>query len=134
LIFPLVLHRLAFETTVMPIFINLSGKELPPPSSLYDNMHSVVIWFDYGLDDDDPFYELSFKLQKVISEKGVGLYDGHEMELFNSDGSFYMYGPNAEILFKAVLPVLRETDFMKGAIAVLRFGPGEDAKEIEVEV
>jgi hypothetical protein len=118
----------------MDMIINLTGKELPPDDGLYDGMHSVVIWFDYGIEDDDPFYELSDKLRMTVEEKGVGIYDGHEMELFNSDGSFYMYGPNAETLFKAVLPVLQEYHFMKGAIAVLRFGSSDDAKEIDVEI
>jgi hypothetical protein len=52
-----------------------------------------------------------------------------------SDGSIYMYGPNAEELFKAVKPTLESTDFMKGAIAVLRFGPvHNNSSEIEIEI
>jgi hypothetical protein len=53
----------------------------------------------------------------------------------NSDGFLYMYGKNAETLFKAVKPTLEATDFMQGARAVLTFGPpGEQAPQIEVDV
>lgn len=46
-----------------------------------------------------------------------------------------MYGPNAEKLFIAIKEELEKTDFMKGAIATLRFGPPEDGvKEIDVEI
>tara|TARA_R110002096_G_scaffold169779_3_gene341504 strand:- start:10669 stop:10857 length:189 start_codon:yes stop_codon:yes gene_type:complete len=50
-------------------------------------------------------------------------------------GLYLCYGPNAETLFKAIQPKLQQTDFMKGAIAYLRFGPPEDGvSEIEVKI
>jgi hypothetical protein len=53
----------------------------------------------------------------------------------NSDGCLYMYGPNAETLYKAIKPTLEDCKFMKGAQAYLRFGPiGEGTKDIEVEI
>lgn len=97
--------------------------------------HSVIIHFYYGIDELDPLHQLEMELTKLISEKGVGVYDGHEIAMDSSDGFLYMYGPNAETLFKAVLPVLERTEFMKGAIAKLRFGPPEDGvSEIEVKL
>lgn len=52
-----------------------------------------------------------------------------------SDGFLYMYGPNAETLFKTVKPILGSENFMKGAVATLRFGPpGEDTSRIEVVI
>jgi len=46
-----------------------------------------------------------------------------------------MYGPDAETLFKAVLPTLEACKFMNGAKAIIRFGPPTDGvKEIEVEI
>ncbi|WP_117885714.1 hypothetical protein [Aureibaculum luteum] len=48
---------------------------------------------------------------------------------------FYMYGSNAETLFKTVQPILEKVVFMKGANVKMRFGPPEDAvKEIEVKI
>jgi hypothetical protein len=68
------------------------------------NEHAVIIYFNYGKEDDEPFYELSEELGKVIEMQQAGWYDGHEIAMDNSHGSYYMYGPNAEILFKAVKP------------------------------
>ncbi|NEN22103.1 hypothetical protein G3O08_01115 [Cryomorpha ignava] len=110
---------------------------LPLPgsgSSPFQGLHSVVIWFDYGLDDDASFYSLSLELATLLENSKIGIYDGHEMAMDNSDGSYYMYGPNAEMLFKAVLPTLKKYNFMEGARAVLRFGDGEESGRIEVEV
>ncbi len=97
--------------------------------------HSVIIQFRYGLEELDPLHQLEMELTKLISEKGVGEYDGHEIAMDLSDGFLYMYGPNAEALFKGVQPLLERTEFMKGAIANLRFGPPEEGvSEIEVKL
>lgn len=103
-------------------------------SNIKKGLHSVVIWFDYGLEDDELFYSLSLELGKVLENTEIGIYDGHEIAMDNTDGSYYMYGPNAETLFKAVLPTLEKYDFMKGSIAELCFGDGEESARIEVEV
>ncbi|HEX5171474.1 MAG TPA: hypothetical protein VFW11_19990 [Cyclobacteriaceae bacterium] len=96
---------------------------------------AVIIHFNYGMEDSDPFYELVSKLRDEIELRKVGDYDGHEMAMDNSDGFFYMYGPSAEVLFKSIKPILEATNFMKGATALLRFGPpGEGAQVIEVTI
>ncbi len=101
----------------------------------HETKHAVIVHFIYYKEDLDPLHELDEKLEKVIKEKRVGEYDGHEIAMDMSDGFLYMYGPNAEDLFKAVKPTLEQTDFTKGAVATLRFGePGSDGKEIEIEL
>jgi len=67
---------------------------------------AVIVRFDYGLDGLDPLHNLESELIQVIAEKGVGEYDGHEIAMDDSDGILFMYGRNAEALFKAVLPTL----------------------------
>lgn len=89
------------------------------------NEQSVIIYFNYGLDDDEPFYELSNKLRILVDESGQGEYDGHEMAIDNSDGSFYLYGPDAKKLYKVIKETIERTSFMEGANVVLRFGPPE---------
>jgi len=97
--------------------------------------HSVIVYFTYFKDELDPLHELGEKLEKVITEKGVGRYDGHEIAMDDTDGSLYMYGPNAEELFKAIKPILESTDFTRGATAKLRFGRLESqANEIDIEI
>ncbi|MCC9166105.1 hypothetical protein LN893_04530 [Pontibacter sp. XAAS-A31] len=122
----------------MGFFDKLFGKsQIQHEDNLKSNEpeHAVIVRFDYGIEGLEPLHALEDKLEEVLEEKGVGEYDGHEIAVDYSDGFLYMYGPNAEILFKAVNPVLAETEFMKGAKAKLRFGPPEDGvKEVEVEI
>jgi hypothetical protein len=53
------------------------------------------------------------------------------MALDNSDGSFYLYGPDAKKLYELVKETIEKTSFMEGANVILRFGPPEaGVKEI----
>lgn len=95
----------------------------------------MIIHFLYGIEGLEPLHRFEKELEKLINQKGVGQYDGHEIAIDYSDGFLYMYGPNAELLFKTVQPFLEQTDFMRGAIVRLRFGPPEDGvKEITVKM
>ena len=95
------------------------------------NNQAVIIYFNYGLEEDEPFYDLSARLRMLVDESGLGEYDGHEMAMDNSDGSFYMYGPDAKKLFELVKETIERISFMAGANVILRLGPPETgAKEI----
>lgn len=110
-----------------------NGQSLPPSNRRSE--HSVIIEFYYGLQGLTPLHDLERVLEKEIREAQVGEYDWHEINMDYSDGLLFMYGPNAENLFKCVRPILERTDFMKGAIATLRFGPPEDGvPEIDIEI
>ncbi|MDY0026240.1 MAG: hypothetical protein RBS33_09670 [Lentimicrobium sp.] len=104
-------------------------------SNELENKHAVIIYFNHGIELLDEIYELENELRRIIERDILGIYDGHEVALDNSDGSLYMYGPNAELLFKGGLPVLQKTDFLDGAKAYLRFGPIEEGVlEITVDI
>ena len=97
--------------------------------------HAVIIYFNNGIKGMDEIYELSDELRTIIEKNNLGEFDGHEVAIDNSDGSLYMYGPNAELLFKGIKSTLEKTRFLNGAEAVLRFGPPEEGvKEITVEI
>ena len=97
--------------------------------------HSVIVHFTYFKEDLNPLHEFEKMLDDVIAQAGVGEYDGHEIAMDLSDGFLYMYGPNAEDLFKVIKPYLEKNDFTRGSLAVLRFGgPGTGAKELEIEI
>jgi hypothetical protein len=68
-------------------------------------------------------YALEDALRHAISEAKVGEYDGHEIPGDGSEGFFYMYGPDAEALYRVISPVLAESSFMHGATVTLWFGP-----------
>jgi len=97
--------------------------------------HIVMVRFNYGIKGLDALFELENALAEVISKSGVGKYDGHDIEMDRSNGTLFMYGPDAELLFKTIQPVLKACNFMKGAKATLLFGPPEDGvKEMHVEI
>ena len=89
------------------------------------DQQALIIYFNYGLEEDEPFYELSDKLRILVDESGLGEYDGHEIAMDNSDGSFYMYGPDAKKLYELVRETIEKTPFMTGADIRLRLGPAE---------
>jgi hypothetical protein len=88
--------------------------------------HAVIVRFTYGLNDLDALFALEDRLDDAIERAAVGEYDGHEIATDLSDGSIYMYGPDADDLFAVVLPVLRATDFTVGASVVRRYGEASD--------
>ncbi len=97
--------------------------------------HAIIIHFQYGKENLAPLHQLESRLESVLASKGIGEYDGHEIATDYSDGFLYLYGPNAEILFKGVKATLESTDFITGALAKLRFGPpGDGVREIEVRI
>ena len=89
-------------------------------------LQGVIIEFNYGLEEDDSFYELVDELRVLVDESGLGYYDGHEMNINNSDGSLYLYGPDAKKLYEVVKRTIEKTPFMAGASVTLRLGPPED--------
>ena len=100
-----------------------------------DPEHSVIVYFNYGIQGLEPLHKLEKKLEQLIKESNVGEYDGHEIAMDYSDGTLYMYGPDAYRLFNVIKPTLEEAEFMKGAKAVLCYSlPVEDTKEIVVEI
>jgi hypothetical protein len=105
--------------------------------SVYDDSseHAVLIsFYHYESEELDELFELDDKLRVVIKEKSLGKYDGHEINMDGPDGTLFMYGPDAEKLFIAIRPILKNIPFMRGAVATLRFGSSKYAKTIEVEI
>ena len=89
--------------------------------------HAVIVSFAYmGSTDLDPLFALESQLEIAINAAQVGEYDGNEVAVDGSDGTLYMYGPDADKLFTVVRPVLEGCSFMKGAAVKLRYGPPAD--------
>jgi len=106
----------------MGMFAKLFGKDSAPPLKPVD--HAVVVNFDYiGSTDLTPLFDLEKKLEAAINGAKVGEFDGNEVATDGSDGTLYMYGPDADRLFEIVQPVLEACSFMRGARITLRYGP-----------
>ncbi len=85
--------------------------------------HALIVSFRYGRRDLAALREVEARLEEAIKAAGAGEFDGDEIAVDGSDGSLYMYGPDADRLFAAVRPVLEATSFMRGATVRLRYGP-----------
>lgn len=62
----------------------------------------------------------------------IGNYDGHEINMDDTDGRLFAYGRNAEELFKLMQPMLLQFDFLQKAMVYLRFNK-EDGSYSELE-
>jgi hypothetical protein len=87
---------------------------------------AVIVHFDYGQKDWSRFFEFEKALEEAISQAGVGEYDGNELAVDGSDGSMYMYGPDADKLFAVVNPRLLAASFLKKIVVTLRYGAATD--------
>jgi hypothetical protein len=87
---------------------------------------AVIVHFRYGQTDLSPLFELEDQLIDAIDSAGVGEFDGNEVAQDGSDGSLYMYGPDADRQFEAVRPVLEAATCIQQAVATVRYGPPDD--------
>jgi hypothetical protein len=69
------------------------------------------------------------RLQEAIAIKAAGEFDGDEFG--DGEGVLSMYGPDADALFAAIVPLLRDWNALKGGYAIKRYGPpGSRAEKI----
>ncbi len=88
--------------------------------------HAVIVKFRYGSTDLSALFAFEEKLEKAISAAAVGEFDGDEVAADGSHGSLYMYGPDADALFRAVRSVLISTRIIRNVSVMLRYGPAQD--------
>ena len=102
-------------------------------NSFPDYNHKVIVSFYKGINDLSELHKLDMKLYKFLTNPEIGYYDGHEVAMDLSHGTLFFYGNNAEILFKAVKPMLETAEFLVGATANLVFNSqSKNRKSIEV--
>jgi hypothetical protein len=99
-----------------------AGKPLAVPE------HAVIVHFSYGHKDWSPFFKFEETLEKAVNASGLGDYDGNELAVDGSDGTLYMYGPDADRLFAFVKPYLESARILKDIEVTLRYGAADDDK------
>jgi hypothetical protein len=82
----------------------------------------VEVHFAYGSTSFQHLYALEDVVRTTIVDAAVGHYEGHDVAADGSDGHFYMYGPDAEALYRVIDPVLAASPLMRGATVTLWFG------------
>ena len=127
------MKRLHFALPALAFFLlgactDASSVKGSPPNQ------AVIVYFDYGSADWDPFFAFEKTLEDAVSHSGAGDYDGNELAVDGSDGSLYMYGPDADKLFAVARPILLSTRLLKNVKVVLRYGRVEDKSAHEVTV
>lgn len=90
---------------------------------------------DFGSDEEvESIHDLSDQLTEAINEANAGEFDGDEF----GDGqcTLYMYGPDADLLFAAVEPILRASKHAAGGYIIKRYGEASNpaAKKVRVEL
>ena len=91
---------------------------------------AVIADFEYVGEDLDALYEVEDRLVEAIEAAEVGVFDGNEMAVDLTNGTLYMYGPDAEALFAVVRPILADAGCLRKTRVTIRAGlPGEDAPE-----
>lgn len=80
------------------------------------------------------FYRLEDRIERAVTESGIGELDGHELAVDGSHGLFYLYGADADALYKLIEPDLHSAHFLKDIVATLRYGGPEDPHVRQREV
>ncbi len=83
----------------------------------------VEVHFEYGSTNFQYVYALGDQIQMAIAEAKVGEYDGHALPADGSEGRYFVYGPDAEAIYKVIEPVLAASPLMRNATVTLLYGP-----------
>jgi hypothetical protein len=86
-------------------------------------VQEVEVHFEYGSTNFQHVYALGDQLEAAIAEAKVGEYDGHAVPADGSEGRYFVYGPDAEAIYKVIAPVLEASPLMRGATVTLHYGP-----------
>src|SRR5262245_5037625 len=112
---------------------DMSSGSLARGSSMPDSKveHALIVkFFHYGekfSQDLSALFALEDELEAALEQSEAGEVDGNEIAVNGADGFIFMYGPDADEMFKAVEQILRTSEVTKGGQATLRFGNAEDA-------
>jgi N12 class adenine-specific DNA methylase len=86
-------------------------------------VQEVEVHFSYGSTNYQHLYALEDVIRHAIMDAAVGKYEGHHVSVDGSEGFYYLYGPDAEAIYRVISPVLASSTFMSGATVTLWFGP-----------
>ncbi len=98
---------------------------------------AVLVHLD-GMGLADAVYEehdlatIEDQLSEALTREGTGELDGNEIG--QGETTLFMYGPDAERLFRTVEPLLRAYPLCKGSRVVIRAGePGAREREVKLD-
>jgi hypothetical protein len=98
-------------------------------SSAPDRVEEQAVLIHFANEDLEGSTPLQLALDELLTTSKVGMFDGNEVG--DNTLTLFLYGPDAELLFRHIEPVLRADEFCRGARAVIRWG-GPNAPQREV--
>lgn len=104
----------------------------PEPTTPAQSPGKESVLIHLGREDFDLMIGLSYELVDALEDSPLGMFDGNEIG--GGDTVFFLYGPDAELLFHHVAPIFRRNEFCQGAKAVMRWGSSPDAPKREVVI
>ena len=86
---------------------------------------------DIGTEALDALLALQQQLTSAVEGADVGEVDGNEIALDDSEGSLWVYGPDAKAILEVALSVVCHSPLAPGGRAILRYGDAtnEGARE-----
>jgi hypothetical protein len=96
---------------------------------------AVTVQFPNGAPTFEMLNELKLRLQNAIEKSGVGEFDRIEIATDLSDASLFMHGPNADVLFATVRPILESAPFTINATVLMSYGTSDEkTREIQLTI
>jgi hypothetical protein len=93
--------------------------------------HAVIVHISNSTDQHIGLDMIEDPLIDAIETAGVGEFDGNEIG--PDEALVFMYGPDADALWRVVEPVLRDANLGPGSYAVQRYGP-PGAHEAQIDL
>jgi hypothetical protein len=88
--------------------------------------HALIVETKGVQVEDGALYAVEDALTGAIEKAGVGIYDGHDRAVDGSHAILYMYGPDADDLFKVALPILLSHALTASGVAKRRYGSAQN--------
>lgn len=118
----------------MGLFKRRKGQQTPPAEKPEDQ--AVLVHLD-GRGLPNEVYErydivtIEDQLIELLEGTGLGEFDG--IERGQGEATLFLYGPDAELLFAAIDPLLRAYPLCRNARVVVRRGaPGAPEREVRL--
>jgi hypothetical protein len=83
-------------------------------------------------EEGDAAAALGDELESAVEAASAGEFDGDEFG--DHKCVLFMYGPDADRLFAAIEPILKDTPLAAGGHAIKRYGEAADSDAAEVRV
>ncbi|HEY6458500.1 MAG TPA: hypothetical protein VIY73_00065 [Polyangiaceae bacterium] len=94
----------------------------PSPSGPGASEQSVMVAAPVAPGGLDRVHAAEGALREAIAHADVGRFDGDEVTPDGHEVTLYAYGPDADLLWAAMAPVLAREPSMRGAAVTIRYG------------